>query len=147
MSAPEKEVSAKRAQGSEIRAGMRSEEGPDPSGGDRVPLSGALADRHVAGDLTLARYRKQLGDLHVAETGLRERATRVEGAAGREPEQAGDLGASQLDAQLRARDVRIGFWDRRDERRGVRVRRICDERLGVRELDHAPQVHHADATE
>src|SRR5687768_761767 len=128
MSAPEKEVSAKRAQGSEIRAGMRSEEGPDPSGGDRVSLSGALADRHVAGDLTLARYRKQFRDLHVAEIGLRERATRVERAAGREPEQAGDLGAPQLDAQLRARDVRVRFRNGRDQRRGVRVRRVGDER-------------------
>src|ERR1700687_2995502 len=139
-------VPAATARGSRIGTGTRSAEGPDPSGGHRGPLACALADGHMAGDLACARYRSELGDEDGAETGLRERATRVERATGWERNQARDLGAPQLNALLRARDVRVRLRDRRDQRRRVRMRGVGDEHFGISELDHATQIHHSDAT-
>ena len=100
-------VPAERAQGSRIRVGTRPEEGPDPLDRDRRAGARAFAHRHVAGDFACARYRKELRDEHIAETGLSERTAGMERAAGREPKKARDLSAAKLDETAAAARARL----------------------------------------
>src|SRR5437867_7837199 len=147
------EVPAKRGTGSQTPAGTRPGEVGDPLRGRGSGLGSPLADRHVTGDLAPAgsrlaaapRNREQLWDLDVAEARFEKWAPRMERASGRKPEQARDLGTSQLDAPLRTRDIGVGFGDGRDESCRVRMRRVGDQGLGVGELDDPPEIHDPDA--
>ena len=84
----------------------------------------------------------QLRDLRPAtHTSLRQRAARVERAAGRRADHARWLAWNRLQPLLLALEPREAVH----EPDGVRMARIAEERVDVAELDDAPRVHDDDA--
>src|SRR5438093_3403773 len=69
-------------------------------------------------------------------------ATGVEHAAGRRVGRAGNL-ARQHDPLLAY--IRVGRWDGRDQRLGVGVQRVFQQRLRLGQLDDLANIHHRDS--
>ena len=85
----------------------------------------------------------KLGKLLGADT-LRDRAARVETAAGRRIQRRRRI-ASENDALTGLLDIGIGNRHGRQQRLRVRMVRLAVERLPVRDLDHLTQIHNGNA--
>ena len=123
----------------------KSSAGPDDN--NRLQVDVRFLDRErlreVAGAAVTRCNFLKLGELLGADT-LRDRATRVETAAGRRIQRRRRI-ASEDDALAGLLDIRIGNRHGRQQRLRVRMVGLAVERLPVRNLDHLTQIHNGNA--
>ena len=123
----------------------KSSAGPDDN--NRLQVDVRFLDRErlreVAGAAVARCDFLKLGKLLRADA-LRDRAARVETAAGRRIQRRRRV-ASEDDALAGLLDIRIGNRHGRQQRLRVRMVRLAVERLPVRNLDHLTQIHNGNA--
>src|SRR5579859_378867 len=105
---------------------------------------GLFARDDVAGDVAARVDGCELGSEYVTQTLFAEWAARVEAAAARHVQQAGDVDPAELESVAVTREIWIRFRDRAEQRAGVRMPRRIDDGWRGTVLDDASEVHHRD---